>query len=261
MRRASARPPAPAMRVPSPHWAQADRALTTLERADPTVAPWRELLDAAFANLDELARLAADYAREVQDDPARLAELERRRDQLYGLFQKHGADSAAVLEARALAAAELDLLDTADLDLRALATRRQAAEGLLAEAVEQLTARRTAATDRLARAVNKWLPRLGLPGGKFRPALERLAGGACVRAGGGVVHGAAQRRPRRAAAREGGVGRRAVPSHAGAQGGAREAGSRADPGVRRGGPGHRRRDRRAGGRGAGGGGRSDTRCW
>jgi len=154
--------------------AQADRALTTLERADPAVAPWRELLDAAFANLDELARLAADYAQEVQDDPARLAELERRRDQLYGLFQKHGADSAAVLETRTLAAAELDLLDTADLDLRALATRRQTAEGLLAEAVEQLTARRTTATDRLARAVNKWLPRLGLPGGKFRPALERL---------------------------------------------------------------------------------------
>jgi DNA repair protein RecN (Recombination protein N) len=154
--------------------AQADRALTTLERADPTVAPWRELLDAAFANLDELARLAADYAREVQDDPARLAELERRRDQLYGLFQKHGVNSAAVLEARNLAAAELDLLDTADLDLRALATRRQSAEALLLEAIERLSAKRAAATDRLARAVSKWLPRLGLPGGKFRLALERL---------------------------------------------------------------------------------------
>jgi len=155
--------------------ALADRALTTLERVDPTVAPWRELLDAAFANLDELARLAADYAQEVQDDPARLAELERRRDQLFGLFQKHGTDSAAVLATRAAAAAELDLLDTAELDLRALASRRLAAEAALHEAVDQLSARRTAATDRLARAVNKWLPRLGLPGGRFRAALERLA--------------------------------------------------------------------------------------
>ncbi len=154
--------------------AQADRALTTLERADPTVAPWRELIDAAFANLDELARRASDYAQEVQDDPARLADLERRRDLLYGLFQKHGTDSAAVLETRALAAAELDLLDTADLDLRALASRRQAAEAALRDAAAQLSARRAAATDRLARAVNKWLPRLGLPGGKFRAALDRL---------------------------------------------------------------------------------------
>ena len=154
--------------------AQADRALSTLERADPSVAPWRELLDAAFANLDELARLAADYAQEVQDDPARLADLERRRDVLYGLFQKHGAGSVAVLETRAAAAAELDLLDTADLDLRALASRRQAAEAVLREAIDQLSSRRVAATDRLARAVNKWLSRLGLPGGKFRVALERL---------------------------------------------------------------------------------------
>ena len=154
--------------------AQADRALSTLERADPTVAPWRELLDAAFANLDELARLAAGYAQEVQDDPARLADLEHRRDVLYGLFQKHGAGSVAVLETRAAAAAELDLLDTADLDLRALATRRQAAEAVLREALDQLSSRRVAATERLARAVNKWLPHLGLPGGKFRVVLERL---------------------------------------------------------------------------------------
>jgi DNA repair protein RecN (Recombination protein N) len=154
--------------------AHADRALTALERADPTVAPWRELLDAAFANLDELARLSSDYAQEVQDDPARLADVERRRDQLFSLFQKHGADSAAVLEVRTLAAAELDLLDTADVDLRALGARRHTAEALLRQAVEQLSARRAAATDRLGRAVNKWLPRLGLPGGKFRAALERL---------------------------------------------------------------------------------------
>ena len=155
--------------------ARAERALATLERADPAVAAWRELLDAAFANLDELARLAADYAQEVQDDPARLAELERRRDQLFGLFQKHGTDSVAVLEARATAAAELDLLDTAELDLRALGARRLAAEAALQEAVEQLSARRAAATDRLGRAVNKWLPRLGLPGGRFRAVLEHLA--------------------------------------------------------------------------------------
>ncbi len=154
--------------------ARADRALTALERVDPAVAPWRELLDAAFANLDELARLAEDYAGDLQDDPARLAELERRRDQLYGLFQKHGANTAAVLEARTLAASELDLLDTADLDLRVLSTRRAASETALGQAVDQLSARRGAAVERLARAVNKLLPRLGLPGGRFRVALDRL---------------------------------------------------------------------------------------
>jgi hypothetical protein len=41
---------------------QAARALAPLERTDPTTQPWRELLDAAYANLSELARMAREYA-------------------------------------------------------------------------------------------------------------------------------------------------------------------------------------------------------
>jgi DNA repair protein RecN (Recombination protein N) len=133
------------------------------------------LVEAAPANLAELARLASRYADEVQDDPARLAEVERRRDVLFGLMQKYGADVEAVLATRAESAQELDLLDTADLDLRTLAARCEAAGGALRAAAERLTARRTEAATRLARAVNRWLPRLGLPGGKFAVALQPLA--------------------------------------------------------------------------------------
>lgn len=153
---------------------QAARALAALERADPAVAPWRELLDAAFANLDELARLAEAYAADLQDDPERLAQLERRRDLLFGLMQKHGASVEAVLATRASAAAELDLLDTADLDLQAIAGRRAAAAAALEAAVAALTAKRRDAAERLARGVNRWLPRLGLPGGRLTAALEPL---------------------------------------------------------------------------------------
>ena len=69
----------------------ADRALTSLEKADPSTAAWREMLDAAYANLAELARLAAEYAEEIQEDPERLAEVERRRDLLFRLTGKYGA--------------------------------------------------------------------------------------------------------------------------------------------------------------------------
>ncbi len=58
------------------------------------------MLDAAYANLSELARLAAGYAGEVQEDPERLAEVERRRDLLFRLTQKYGATIEAVLAAR-----------------------------------------------------------------------------------------------------------------------------------------------------------------
>jgi DNA repair protein RecN (Recombination protein N) len=80
----------------------------------------------------------------------------------------------AVLAARAEAAAELDVLDTADLDLRALGARRDAAEAALAASAAALSERRRQAAEKLARAVNRWLPRLGLPGGKFSVALDAL---------------------------------------------------------------------------------------
>jgi DNA repair protein RecN (Recombination protein N) len=153
----------------------ADRALGSLEKVDPAVAGWREMLDAAFANLSELARRAAAYADEVEEDPERLAEIERRRDLLFTLTRKYGATIDAVLATRAESAAELDLLDTADVDLRALAARRIAAESALHAAADALTARRKDAADRLARGVNRLLPRLGLPGGKLLVALAPLA--------------------------------------------------------------------------------------
>jgi DNA repair protein RecN (Recombination protein N) len=152
----------------------ADRALAALEKADPSVGGWRELLDTAYANLSELSRLAAAYAEEVQEDPERLAEVERRRDLLFRLTQKYGATLEAVLATRGEAAAELDLLDTADLDLRSLAAKRTAAEGALQSAAAALSERRKDAADRLARGVNRLLPHLGLPGGKLAVELAGL---------------------------------------------------------------------------------------
>jgi DNA repair protein RecN (Recombination protein N) len=155
--------------------AAADRALGGLEKVDPACAAWREMLDAAYANLSELARLAATYAEEVAEDPGRLAEVEQRRDLIFRLSQKYGATVEAVLATREQSAAELDLLDTADVDLKALAARRGAAESALAAAAASLSARRRDAADRLAPAVNRLLPQLGLAGGKLSVTLGALS--------------------------------------------------------------------------------------
>jgi DNA repair protein RecN (Recombination protein N) len=153
----------------------ADRALTALEKADPSVTGWREMLDAAYANLSELARLASEYAETIQEDPDRLAVVERRRDLIFRLTQKYGATLEAVMATRTEAAAELDLLDTADTDLRAIAARRTAAEAALGAAADALSARRRDAGGRLTRGVNRLLPQLGLPGGKLSVALTPTA--------------------------------------------------------------------------------------
>src|SRR5574337_189076 len=139
---------------------RAERALAALERVDPAVAAWRELLDAAFANLGELAREAEGYAEGISDDPGRLEAVERRRDLLATLGQKYGPGLEGIQATRREAGAELEVLDTADLDLRTLAARRAAAEAGCAAAAAALTERRAGAADRLARAVNRLLPRL-----------------------------------------------------------------------------------------------------
>lgn len=152
----------------------ADKALTHLERIDPETARWREMLDAATAQVDELARTARDYAGAVELDPGRLAEVERRRDLLYRLRQKYGATVDQILETGEAARKELDTLDTADGDLSALAERRATVERELEEACAALTRKRRAAASRLSRAVEELLPGLGLPGGKFLVEVKPL---------------------------------------------------------------------------------------
>lgn len=147
--------------------ATARKTLAALLRLDPSVAKWQELLDATFANAAELAQAARDYAGGIEADPGRLVAVEQRRDLLFRLQQKHGPSIADVLAARDAAARELELLDTADLDLRNIAGERIKATEEFVGACAALTGKRTSGARTLSRAVNKLLPSLGMPSGKF----------------------------------------------------------------------------------------------
>jgi DNA repair protein RecN (Recombination protein N) len=152
--------------------ARAHKILGGLVQLDPSAAPWQEMLDAAFANVTELAQAAREYASDIEADPARLGSVEQRRDVLFRLQQKHGPTIADVLAARDSAARELELLDTADLDLRNIAAERTSAAAEFARACEALTAKRTAGAKKLARAVTRLLPALGMAGGTFTARLQ-----------------------------------------------------------------------------------------
>jgi DNA repair protein RecN (Recombination protein N) len=154
---------------------QASRALIQLEKSDPSTAEWRELLDAASANLGELARVARQYSAGLEADPGRLAELETRKDLLYRLKQKYGETLAAVLETRRESGAELDLLDTADLDLKTLGARRAAQDAAVRVAAQALTEKRAASAESFARGVNRLLPKLGFSGGRLSIGLVPLS--------------------------------------------------------------------------------------
>jgi len=151
------------------------RLVAGLERIDPEGAsPWRGLLDAAVLNVEELSRALGAYREGIDLDPARLASVERRRDALLQLDRKYGPGIERVIAAGEEARRELGLLDTAGTDLASLAHRLEEARRDLAERCLQLTAKRTAAARKLARAVTAQLASLGMPDGRFRVGLAPL---------------------------------------------------------------------------------------
>ena len=151
--------------------AQLHRTLATLARIDPALARLGELYDGGFYAFEELCRELVEYERAVELDPERLSEVQRRRDLIFRLAKKYGPTLAEVLETGRRAREELDLVDSAGLDLQALEARAAAALERLRGEAGALTALRTAAADRLAEAVERVLPDLGMPEGRFRAAL------------------------------------------------------------------------------------------
>jgi DNA repair protein RecN (Recombination protein N) len=155
--------------------ARAAKLFAALTRLDPSTAKWQELLDGAFANVEELTQATRDYAAGIESDPGRLGAIEQRRDVLFRLTQKYGPALPDVLATRDRSARELELLDTADLDLRQIAEQREVAAADFGRACAALSAKRAAGARRLEQAVNDVLPSLGMPGGKFGVRLQPRA--------------------------------------------------------------------------------------
>ncbi len=149
----------------------AQRPLTSIERIDSSAARMQELFDTAFYALQELARSVEDYAGSVDLDPARLDEVRQRRDRLFGLLKKYGPTLDAVIETGKAARVELDLVDTAGLDIANLGARESDVRRRLGVEAEKLTEMRLSAAKKLAKAVDVLLPSLGMPDGRFTVSL------------------------------------------------------------------------------------------
>ena len=144
-----------------------ERHLSAIQRIDPTLSRLQELYDSAYYNLEALARELEEYEASIDLDPSRLNEVRARRDLLFRLTKKYGATLADVIETGRRTREELDLVDSAGLDLRQLETREREARARLEERAAALTELRQAAAHRLAASVDQLLPDLGMPDGHF----------------------------------------------------------------------------------------------
>lgn len=150
----------------------ARRAVAAAARLDASAESLSEAIDQVLVMLQELSRDLAAYDATLDTDPDRLAEVDRRRDQLSRVTRKHGGTVDSTLGALREGRAELEVLDTAAVDLRSLTARESALRDELASRAAALTKLRRRASKKLAAEVERLLPELGLPGGRFVVHLE-----------------------------------------------------------------------------------------
>lgn len=159
----------------------------SLNAAENELERWGELLPGLASVVEDL-RAAAVHVEEaggtlrtlldgVVDDPARLEVVEERLDELERLCAKYRCDEAGLLARRAEALEELRRLEDEEESAGELDQREARAREALVAAAGKLSARRAAATKKLAKAVEAALAELGLAKARFEPGLVAVGEG------------------------------------------------------------------------------------
>ena len=157
----------------TPLLARAQSALQAQEHLEPEFRAVAEVIASSLAQAEDAAHTLHAYLRRTELDPARLAELDERMSLWMSLARRYKRTPEELPALHAGWQAELQQLDAA-ADLAALeAAERQAQEAYMAEA-RALSRTRAKAAPKLAQAITQAMQGLGMQGGRFDVALEKL---------------------------------------------------------------------------------------
>ena len=153
--------------------AQALDALRGQEHLEPQFREVAEVLASSLAQVEDAAHSLQAYLRKTDLDPQRLAELDERMSSWLSLARRYKRAPADLPALLAGWKDELARLDAA-ADLAALeAAEKKQSEAFLAEA-RAISKARAKAAPQLAKAVTQAMQGLGMQGGRFEVALEKL---------------------------------------------------------------------------------------
>ncbi|WP_341906524.1 DNA repair protein RecN [Polaromonas sp. YR568] len=152
------------------------RAITALQNQahiEPEFKGLTEVLGSALAEVEDTVHSLHSYARHAELEPQRLAELDERLSLWVSLARRYKRPPAELPELLASWRSELQRLDAAaDLaQLEALESKAKAA--YMAEA-SRISKSRSKAAPQLAKAITQAMQGLGMQGGQFDVALNRL---------------------------------------------------------------------------------------
>ncbi len=157
------------------HTAHLLRTLTALAKLDESMNESVTQLEQAHTLLDDVGRTLSRYRDNLEFNPARLEEIERRLAQIFNLKRKYGADIAAILQTLADSKQELEDIAHAETRLAELREEEQALLRTLGETGVKLTAARKAASVKMGDAVVTELADLRMERAQFQVNLQWLS--------------------------------------------------------------------------------------
>ncbi|MGQ9683226.1 MAG: DNA repair protein RecN [Anaerolineae bacterium] len=149
------------------------RDLEQLERLDASLSEQRQAAEAAFYQLEEVARALRIYRDGIEYSPARLQQVEERLALLQGLKRKYGDTLADVIAFGARAKSELEAISNNEERVASLRAREQELLRQAGQQAEALSQARVAAARRLEMAVEEQLAELQMQRARFQVSFSR----------------------------------------------------------------------------------------
>ena len=149
------------------HLVEVQRLVRDLEKLDPGIRERTQGLESAVMELQELERSLADYAEDLDIDPAEAARLEERVNLFESLKRKYGGDLGSVLAHRDRAAARLDAVENRGERLEQLSAEAARLREETDKAGHARAARRKKAAPKLAKEIASQLKDLGFKQSSF----------------------------------------------------------------------------------------------
>ncbi|XOV85972.1 MAG: DNA repair protein RecN [Pseudomonadota bacterium] len=137
----------------------------------PRIHPILELLESSSIQLTEAMSDLGRFVSHLEQDPARLKDVEDRLSTIYDLARKHRVEPGELPSLLDRISAELLSLANADSEIETLGAEIETIDKNYREAAKELSMARRKAARRLTEKVSRQLASLGMSGARFEVAL------------------------------------------------------------------------------------------
>ena len=148
------------------------RTIVEIERVDPTLAGIKELLENAEIQISEAGNELRAYLNNLEQDPARLHQVEQRLDALHDAARKHRVQPRQLFAHFQSITQKLELMERNQARVAALEKERAEALKEYKSVAEKLDECRRKCAGEMAKRITVELRALGMPESKFNIAVN-----------------------------------------------------------------------------------------